>query len=500
MCLNPIKLRSPCRYISLYGGQPLTIKVSCGKCAECSDIIRLQWRFRAYHHIKNHIEQKGNFMYFDTLTYAPEHLPMISHYIDISDTSIKDFSCFDLHHFKQFLKNLRRQLDYYYKGSKFDYFLTSEYGLDDRYTHRPHYHIIFFVSPSTQKLNGLTFSQLVSKCWQYGRTDGIPYKSRKYVLEHIYGKTTNNDFPLIIKACNYVAKYISKDTKFTKVLTARIMELKEHFTDEELKPIIRRINQFHRQSQGFGISYIDTIDDRQNEAIYNGCVYMMDSDKVVAKIPLPLYYQRKLFYEYCKRDDGTAYWRPTQLGVEYLRIKLLSSIDKETQKLYDIYYNTSTANQKEILSILNTRTLQNFAVYKLMYKGRLCSSISLKFMSSNTHKLQSLQSPKVWIENIVKSYNYNDDIFRLEVDDKIVNVYRSQQLSLFSDINYIKIDYAEFIRQFTYNEKSHVEFKDFDKLEALFDEITKDDRIKKQQAFELKEEQSKRNKIIFGKS
>ena len=107
MCLKPLTLRNPTKFISRYGGQPLLIKVCCGKCAECVDTARQQWRFRAYKH-SEHCINNGGFVYFDTLTYAPEHLPHLSDFIDVTklgrqhfkDLAIKNFSTFNHKHFK----------------------------------------------------------------------------------------------------------------------------------------------------------------------------------------------------------------------------------------------------------------------------------------------------------------------------------------------------------------------------------------------------------------
>ena len=187
MCLNPKKIRNPAKRLSMYGGQPLYFNVPCGNCADCKKKKRLEWRFRAYHHINN-IINRGGYVYFDTLTYDEDHVPHLSDFISLDSfvpslieqrngisVGIQDFTCFCHSHWKNFLKNLRRQLDYHYNGCKFDYFLTSEYGTKEGFTHRPHYHILFFVHDSS-KIHPLDFSKVIKKCWDYGRTDGIDFE------------------------------------------------------------------------------------------------------------------------------------------------------------------------------------------------------------------------------------------------------------------------------------------------------------------------------------
>ena len=82
MCLFPRSIRNPTKHIYKNGGQPLTMDVPCNQCAECKKNHRLQWHFRSYHHV-NECVKNGGYVLYDTLTYAPEHLPWLSQYVDM---------------------------------------------------------------------------------------------------------------------------------------------------------------------------------------------------------------------------------------------------------------------------------------------------------------------------------------------------------------------------------------------------------------------------------
>ena len=286
MCLFPRKIVTPFNRIAINGGQPLMIEVPCGKCAECKEKTRLEWHFRTYHQCEDFIGD-GGFILYDTLTYAPEYLPMLSHFYDIENTNIKDFPCFNHEHIKLFLKRLRRFLQYYFKGTIVKYFLTSEYGVDERFTHRPHYHILFFVKHvgNGYLINPLTFSRLVAQAWHYGRTDGLPYQPVAYVEHNIFADFDNYNRNLL-RVSNYISKYVTKDSDFQKELDKRIDSLKNIINDDELlKKLIRNISQFHRQSQGFGLSYVKYLSEDEFRFIYdNGACRISDPKQVILTI------------------------------------------------------------------------------------------------------------------------------------------------------------------------------------------------------------------------
>ncbi len=104
MCLTP----------NVHRVQHKKIPVSCGKCAECLEIQRMQWFTRLYMESRN--SQRSQFI---TLTYADE--PQSG----VNKTDIQEF-----------LKRLRHK-----NPIKVKYYLVSEYG--DLHG-RAHYHMLLF--------------------------------------------------------------------------------------------------------------------------------------------------------------------------------------------------------------------------------------------------------------------------------------------------------------------------------------------------------------------
>ena len=509
MCLKPITIRNPTKLLYKQGGQKLIYKVPCGQCAECVSQKRNEWLFRSYQQAKNTL-QNGGYLYFDTLTYDNANLPHISDYIDCEEYNIRDFSTFNHEHFKLFLKRLRRKLEYHYNNNEFKYFLTSEYGTDDRFTHRPHYHIIFYV---TNGIHPLTFSKYVSQCWTYGRTDGLPYKTPRYVAEHIYGYNVgfgdNGTIPATLAVSKYVSKYITKHSKFVKELEKRMYKLKCKIEDDEkLKELKRSIDMFHRQSQEFGIGYLYAMNDREIDCLYRGQVIMEDSKQVVKTYPLPLYYKRKLFYQNKKREDKTRYWELTDNGEYYHRELLLKSIDEDVKRLNDDIYNLPKDTQEDVYKLLNGRSLSDYCLYKRCYEGRSRNIESYDYDVKNPFPNLELTDRECnlydWLNLCYNAMRCNSTNLHncYIVDDNFVNTsYKNVYTNFlhFHENEECLFDKKSFFKNISINENSSTEFKDFDKLTSLLDAKQKTKREIKQKTFDHVEQLKERIKNIWKK-
>lgn len=504
MCLRPITIRNPTKYLYKQGGQKLIYKVPCGQCAECVSQRRNEWLFRSYQQAKTTLS-KGGYLYFDTLTYDNANLPHISDYIDCKEYNIKDFSTFNHEHFKLFLKRLRRQLEYHHGNNEFKYFLTSEYGTDDRFTHRPHYHIIFYI---TNGVNPLTFSKYVSECWSYGRTDGVPYKPISYVSDHIYGYDigfgNNGSIPATLAVSKYVSKYVTKHSKFVKELEKRMYKLKCKIKDDEkLKELKRAIDMFHRQSQEFGLGYLYAMNDREIECLYKGQVIMEDSQKVVKTYPLPLYYKRKLFYENKTREDKTRYWEITDLGELYHKEQLFKSIDEDVKRLYDEIYNLSEDIHQDINILLDGRTLRDYCLYKRCYEGRSRDIESYGYNVQNPVSDSDLTDREYnlydWLNLTYNAMRCNSTNLHncYILDDNFVNTaYKDIYTNhiYYHDEDLCTFDKTKLFRQLSIDENSSYDFRNFDKLTSLLDAKQKTKRENKQKTFDYLEELKERFK------
>lgn len=435
MCLSPIELVNPKRKISLYGGIPYKITVPCGKCAECQKVKQSEWYFRAYYESKYTFDN-GGYIYFDTLTYSNEYLPHVSDFFPELKGHIADYSCFNVDHYRYFLVNLRRQLEYhgFDVKNKLKYFLCSEYGVDDRFTHRPHYHIIFYVLDNS--LSPVELSRYISKCWKYGRTDGVDYKGVLYVLNHTFGKKYNNDEVHMQTVCNYVAKYVTKDSRFQKTIDSRIKIVSDkrygyglsERQEKLLNDIKRNMNQFHRQSHHFGEAFYLYND--PDKVLETGMISMPDKNNIVKHIPLPSYYSRKIFYNLVRDFEGRLKWEINDIGVRYKLSHMLKSIDLFVKKFQDWLVNMKNKNmslevgyiddeghrwlQHEVdewyrdnidkfENLLNGRDIKEFVIYLLCYKGRIKSQEQVVRESNGIYKVDPID------EFVMRPYDVEQD-------------------------------------------------------------------------------------------
>lgn len=349
MCLQPITMVNPSKFITPKYRHKYLIQVPCGHCVECSQSKSLEYSFRAYHEFKDTIVSHNGYVLFDTLTYSNHSLPHVSdHFPDIIPRgSSYDFPCFNTSHYRYFMVNLRERLssEGYDVADKLRVFITSEYGTDITKSHRPHYHVLFFV---TCDIPPLHLSKTISDCWSYGRTDGVVYRGSSYVLNHNVFR--HFDTESSIRVCRYVAKYVVKSSEFEKEVEKRISKILTYLTSDKLSSYVytsdylnmkngirRQLCQFHRQSRGFGLSAITDIN--INELVERGYFIMPDKDKVTVKVPISNYFKRKLFQ--CQvKIDGNRYWQLTDVGLHYrdlLNTSVLQSLTSDFQSVVDTF-------------------------------------------------------------------------------------------------------------------------------------------------------------------
>lgn len=443
MCLNPINIVNRSKFLSREYRQPYFMQVRCGKCVECQKQNSMEWHYRSYHHFKAAIEGK-QYVLFDTLTYDNKHLPHLSDFIELPVESL-DFPCFSYQDIRHWLVRLRKQLRNRGYKDNFTYFLASEYGHDNLYvddkgrqrrgTCRPHYHVLFFVS-SDIPID--TMSELISRTWQKGKTDGYPYKSMSYVKNHnlIQGNTERS-----LRVTRYVSKYVMKSCAFTDEINKRVNLVvgAEAFNHDEgwldsydgrkyRNDLLRLVGQFHRQSKGFGLSALKGI------AFGVPIVTMPDLDKVVASIPLPMYYKRKL-YQYQVDIDGQKFWTWNDDGVRFLQKRESETIDLLAKRLMSI-----VATYKVPTTILGNNTLHDVANYMVTERGFFTRS---KEIASLATKLDSpllfnyvTHCDDVQFGKKFLSYDYygvKDAYLPLEDNKHLLDIDKMRQLCYFDD-------------------------------------------------------------------
>lgn len=410
-----MRIFNPTRKISLYGGQKFLIELPCGQCAECREARRTEIYFRTYYQCLYTWKNNG-YVYFDTLTYRTSDLPHVSDFCyKIDKGSSLDYSCFNAEDVRLFLVRLRRELTYYGYNVKdnLKYFVASEYG-SEQYTARPHYHILFFVTDPN--LRPVELSKFVNNCWQHGRTDGIDYHDYNYLKQHIYGPGYNEDQVHMQAVCNYVAKYVLKDSEFENTLSQRIRKVFSYGHNDEswldtfegqkyYKKIMKFMRPYTRWSKGFGEYGLDYNTDA---LMLENKMRIPDKNSVWRYAPLSGYLSRKKYYETDYDIEGKLYWKMTDEGRKRaldLKIKgceqfaerfdewlsNLSVLMKKGDMIDDgydfdkeLWISRSVTSQdifkfrkeikEKVVKYLNGRSPLEFAVYLFFYKGRVKSN------------------------------------------------------------------------------------------------------------------------------
>lgn len=363
MCINIKFIPNRSKVISPFHRERLLVPVKCGYCFECQRERHNEWYYRIYHEWLDTF-RKGGYVFFDTLTYANDYLPHINDFIPLANDALPNWSCFSRPDLRSFLTTLHSSITRKFSpraAAGVRHFIAAEYGTDDRFTHRPHYHCLFFVT-SDIKVDALKAE--ITNCWYRGRTDSV----RKFGDKSNYFTSKSSSEINRRNVSHYVAKYVQKSSLFQSRINERIavaldvyvgrystvpivktkynidttndyfpsltavefdcyvdtdivssIVKSEHFKDYRRK-LKRTVDQFHIQSKGFGLSALDTVN--VDDLIEKGYLTMPDTLQVNRKIALPKYYERKLFEETIV-FHGRKLWQPTKKGLIFRQKKEL---------------------------------------------------------------------------------------------------------------------------------------------------------------------------------
>lgn len=156
-------------------GEARHVTLPCGKCLACRVNSASQWALRAQHEME--YVNNGCFV---TLTYNPESCP-------------KDYSL-NKKHLQDFVKRLRRHIEYHKLGTIRSYLACGEYGEEKG---RPHYHILLLGwSPSDLVYHSISYS-------------GEPIYTSK-LIESVWGKGFTPVGTVTLRSAGYVARYAKK--------------------------------------------------------------------------------------------------------------------------------------------------------------------------------------------------------------------------------------------------------------------------------------------------
>lgn len=181
-----------------FSGKYEQLLLPCGHCIGCRLQRSRDWANRCM------LEgEHSTSMYFITLTYNDEHLPLVDN--NFSDSGeFSPHGTLYLRDLQLFFKRLRKS----YPDSHIRFFACGEYG---DITHRPHYHAILFnyMCPDLQPFGCNELGQKyytsddLSSYWKTGKND-------------VFGRLYNSPLgftsiaPANWETCAYVARYVTK--------------------------------------------------------------------------------------------------------------------------------------------------------------------------------------------------------------------------------------------------------------------------------------------------
>lgn len=486
MCTNTRYITTRTKVLSSFHNERFLQPCVCGKCAECLAMKKNEWTFRIFYEWLDTLNKNG-WILFDTLTYNNESLPHLSDFVPVSTSA--DHSCFNRSHISKFLSNLRRKVEVK-TGSTTGvrYFLAAEYGSDSRYTHRPHYHVIFFV---TSPISVQWFKNAVRQSWRHGFVDRL----RMFGQRANYFTKDSHGIRNTLSIAHYVGKYVQKTSFFQSAIEKRINDyLSSEFDDTQYERIfvgrdydgyamfqlrgfehvsnfedtrrklVREVQEFHTQSQGFGISALSEVD--LLDLFRTGTLIMPDCEKHHRRLSLPKYYERKLFEEQIE-FQGYRIWQPTRLGKLWRRRKLELSARSLLDKM------TVIRDQYGINSNVDLPELVRYVTY---YKGRLKGHLS---------EILSFED-KLKLPNLIFNYSTPTDI-ALFGEAYITTEFNGMQSTYYSAYLENAIPVKWWIRQNVITEADNPRWRGFDSALSAYHRKLAELGRSKNAAFELKQ-------------
>lgn len=288
MCVSPIHLKR--NYVVNHNHIALSYEndVPCGHCFQCA----VSKRDKYYNLLRSanvHNAISGGKVAFLTFTYSEENLPFFSMSVDpiLSDVYFdtyrgRDFGPIDSSELsipyanykdvQNFFKTLRHALSDINPEFSIKYLFASEYGMDERYTKRPHYHALLYINKPLSEyfLSEDHFLSFIKKYWRYGIVrggskgvfvDGFSntpgyYVSKYIVKSKVYDSNPHYDAILNFVNLNhraFVSYFSRRNYPPESLCVPRILELL--FSRFPLLPRIRRSVKFvHEQ-----IPYIEKL-------------------------------------------------------------------------------------------------------------------------------------------------------------------------------------------------------------------------------------------------
>ena len=269
-CLHPITIRAP-EGSGIHAGYHY-ILVPCGKCPVCLRKRQQDWSIRIQNEAE-YTEKHGGAVYFITLTYDDEHLPIGDGIPTLYKPDLSGF-------FKRF----RQRLDYHF-DIKLRFFACGEYG--DSFD-RPHYHAVIFLD---KFISASELRPFIVDSWKDGLVLGVHF--------------------LTPKLSEYVAKYSCKQFG----VDYESLGIQSPFGLMSLKPAI-------------GACFVDpdTLEGKKNIEFYRKNNLFHTFDSTHTPYGLPRYYRSRIH----SRSQLDA-WVDELLDRDFLKFSMDSKLGYASQ-------------------------------------------------------------------------------------------------------------------------------------------------------------------------
>lgn len=470
MCTNLVRIKNPSRtYRPLVTASYLD--VPCGKCPECIQNAQSDWFLRAWSEIDKY-NKLGGRVVFVTLTYADWFLPK---YTYVQDGTKYNIPCFNKKHKDQFINSIiqhykRKGLtkDTTGSGLGLKFMWSSEYGMDERFTHRPHYHVLLFFPPeyidwsSTQKCK-----DFIQSYWKYGM---CRWSKPKDKYGNVLGIFVQREF-----AGLYVSKYMVKQVEFYDQPAVNQYILNDDGSrNVENYNKIKNFLPRHWQSQGFGIDLINYCQDLS--VFHDGLKFDFVKDRIAGKdhfYKVPRYITRKVLYDV---DEHGSYVL-NELGRKYNRDyvkKILVDVTFRLSKYLDYNYlhgfcmgsdfyekfskdyHTYVKNESDVLSLINEklagRSVDELVIYNQFFKYRFAHEKDKAFIDNFVDGIGSMDN-----ELSVSS----DTLFNLFLDSSLKKEFYEVGFMKNKDFDETNLIYLD----------NYFDFKDFDLILQMIQDI-----------------------------
>lgn len=416
MCINCKTVKVKTKYFYPGYCSRAFLPVGCGVCQDCIDTVHRDYFVRLSSEFEA-CDKSGGLCIFLTYTFNENNVPCVRYSYN-PDTEDIDFFEESLSAYSSeipFIYSFRKtDLQVYFNSTRkyferlgidkpFRYFVVGEYGSDESYTQRPHFHALLFLSPNLVNFYHRTFphysdlSSIILEDFSKYWFNGIVSESKKY------GLIVNNTHCM-----HYVSKYISKNNALSNLRRFSVFQDFILTNYDRINPVdfkydkspqslfrhyIRKVGSgfFVLKSKNFGCQVLDRFSDViSDDNISKLCDIWLDGFKFEANgemhsFPFSMYYFRKLFYNF--RSDGSYYL--SDLGFKF-RCELTKRsvsyfLDKfRINNYHDILIHSSevfnSLQPYQISRFFNNLTNYNFLrgvyYYKQFLRGRYLPTVS----------------------------------------------------------------------------------------------------------------------------